>query len=310
MIDAGAQAIPVGLGSGSGVLRLQCTVRVVPDGKGPASAALEQVRCAIRAEPSGFLCLVDGEEPVDFQVAVDEKGGLEILDAGGASVPNVPRGGPGQVAETVQRLVHLTRYRNIQQLENADQDSSLAGKLELIPLGTQRDFIKGDQPNPQPVVGSPPYDLEEGEWLFLKIANHSSQSVNVVAIDLAPDWSITQVSPGKMGPAFWTLDERRERLVQIQSSLPSGCDEGTDVIKVIATLGPADFRWLELPALGAPDADAVHRGVPANPLEQLFSRLSATSPTTRNVKVAENASEKWTTAQVEIRVHRSGGAEK
>ena len=218
----------------------------------------------------------------------------------------MPRAEPGGYDQIVQRLVHLTRYRNIQQLENSDEESPLAGKLKLIPVGTQRDFVKGDKPNPQPLTGSEPYEVQAGDWLFLKIANRSSYDINVVAIDLAPDWSITQVSPGKLGPAFWTLDGNTERQVQIKSSLPAGCDHGTDLIKVIATLGPANFRWLELPALGVSDAEAAGlRGVPKNPLEQLFSRLSTTAPATRNLEVAEYASEKWATAQVELRIHRA-----
>jgi hypothetical protein len=306
MIEPGAQAVPFGLSAAPGVLRLQSAVRVAADAKGASPADLERVRSAIAAESSGFIRLAAEGEKVDFQVAVDERGGLEILDEGGIPVPNVPRSLPGQADEIVRRLVHLTRYHNVLQLANEDEESPLAGKLELVMVGTQRDFIKGDKPNPRPLAGTSPYEIETGEWLFMKIANRSSQPLNVVALDLSPDWGVAQVSPGKMGPAFWTLDPGAERPVQIRCSLPQGCDQGTDVVKVIATLGAANFRWLELPAFGVQDPAGDKRGTPKSPLEQLFARLSVVAPTTatRNLEVAEYASEQWTTARVELRVKR------
>lgn len=304
LVEQGAQVLLMGLRSGPGVLRLQSVVRVIFAGKGSEAPVVERLRRAILQEPSGFLRLANAEEPVEYQVVVDEEGRLEIWDGRGVPVSNLPRSVSGKVEEVLQRLVHLTRYRNIKALNNSDETSPLAGKLGLV-LGTQRGFIKGDKPNPLPLMGLPPYEIHVGEWLFLTIVNHSAYPLNVVVLDLAPDWSITQVFPGKGGPAFWTLDGGAERQVQIKSSLADGCEEGIDVLKAIATLGPANFRWLELPALGCPNNNAMEGGTPKSSFDRLFAWRFKFSPGTRNFEEEEAyASEQWTTVQVELRVRR------
>ena len=48
------------------------------------------------------------------------------------------------------------------------------------------------------------------------------------------------------------IDPGKSEDIQLKVSLPQGYKEGRDVIKVFATVGPTNFRWLELPVLDQP----------------------------------------------------------
>jgi len=277
-IEPGAQALPVSLGPSRGALRLQAVVSVA------VGAALEKVQSAIAQDPSTLLRLAVEGERVDFHVTVDARGNYEILDDKGLPVPNlrpalaVDRTGSDQ--EILRLLLHLTKYRNVLRIENADDESPLRKALGLKVLGTQVGFVPGDRPEPQPVSGPPPIELRIGEWLFLEVSNRSSRVLNFTVLDLQPDWGISRIFPGRNDAEFWPLDPGETKVVRIQGYLHKEYDEGIDVIKIFATMWAPSFRRLLLPSLDQPEI------------------------VRRNLAVSSYASEEWTTEQLAVRLRR------
>jgi hypothetical protein len=86
--------------------------------------------------------------------------------------------------------------------------------------------------------------------------------------------------------------------------LPDGYDEGTDVIKFVATVVPADFHFFKLPPLDTPTAlDHAHKETSTQHVSRSFERGSGESQTPDAV-VPLREVEDWTTRQFEIRVTR------
>jgi hypothetical protein len=281
MIRQGAQAVPMGFAPD--LKKLQGVVKIDPEGSRDR-AALEQVRAAVAANQSHYLRLAGEGEKEDFRVLLNGSRTFEVMDAKGVPLqhlgaPLMPEK-PDAVSALLQRLIHLTRYRNVLRIRNADDQSefSLAGKVELKVLGTQKNFTPGDDPEPQSVAPGP-VDLQVGEWLFLEIENKSSRILNFAVLDLQPDWGISQIFPAGKDASFWPLDPGDARKVRIRAFLPEHWNQGADVIKVFATMGAASYRWMLLPALTASDG-------------------------TRHMAFSSFASEEWASDQVEVRVRR------
>ena len=139
--------------------------------------------------------------------------------------------------------------------------------------------------------------MREKQWTFLRSANLSAQDLNIAVLDLQPDWGISQIYPGKGEENLFPTRLRPIVRPAPPGELPEQIDSGLDVIKVFATKGPADFRWLELPPLDQPPPRG---GV----------QRTMVSPPPRAADVHPEwcglPSEEWTTAQVEVRIRRSG----
>jgi hypothetical protein len=280
LIRPGAQVVPLGLAPD--MKKFQGVVKIAAEGAD--QVVLERVRAAVVKDESYYLRLAGEGDPADFQVTLDGSRTFEVLDAKGLQLqylgPPLTTDGPDSISDLLQRLIHLTRYRNVLRIKNADDQSpeSLAGKIRLNVLGTQKDFTPGDDPEPQP-VGPPPVELQIGEWLFLEIANKSSRILNFAVLDLQPDWGISQVFPSGRDVSFWPLDPGEAKVVRIKAFLPDNFKQGADIIKVFATMGAATYRWMLLPALDTPGRK-------------------------RHMAVSSFASEEWTAEQLEVRVRR------
>jgi hypothetical protein len=287
------------------------TLRLVAPAAGHAPAelasALQDVEHNITRRGGSFLQSAADGERADFLVSVNERGEFVVGDAGGTPFPHLPALNVADVSAPfylVERLVHLAKYLNVHELDNSDPFSPLRRKLSAELLGVQIDYIMGDKPAPKPLAQGAP--LKTGEWTFLKISNSSSQVLNVTVLDLRPNWSIGQLYPA--GAAFFEpLDPGRSIELPLRASLPQGYDEGRDVLKVMGTVGPSNFRWLELPALEEPDKGGTGwRGSAATLLDEFLAAFMNNGSGFRDLTVEANASHEWTTVQVEIDV-RSGG---
>lgn len=268
--------------------------------------ALNGVRQAIEHQNSRFVQLAGRDQAVDFQVAINDQGNYEIWDPAGEPIANVRPAlhiGEDRAAEGLaQRLTHLAKYRNIQQLDNTDEYSPLTGKLLLTPLGKQSEYDPVDPPAPEPFDDPAGILLKDEEWVFLRIKNASSQPVNITGFDLAPDWSITQVFP--LDTSYETFDPGEERILSLQAVLPPGYTEATDVLKLFATIGSTDFQWLQLPALDRPAQSRGISGIPGNPLEELLFALVVEAQGTRTLIPGVRPTREWVTAQLEVRIQR------
>ena len=216
---------------------------------------------------------------------------------------------PVNAERIVDRLVHLSKYHTVQQLHNYDSLSPLAGKVRVEIFKAPADYQPGDRPVPQPLgdPGNIPA-VNDGDMLFLYIRNDSSQVLNIAVLDLQPDWGIFQFFPTEAIGDTLPLDGGKELWLPGEFYLPGNITEGTDVLKVFATVGLANFRWLELPILDEPSRSASMRALrstPRNQLEQLMAELSAETVTSRNARPSIEASNEWVVTEVSVTVRRN-----
>ncbi len=184
-IEDGAPAILVSPG-----VKLVRKVRLLPPLENrqlPEGIDAKQALAAILAvkekvEGHGWVEFLSSDEtsdePVTYQVSVNSQGEYEILDAGGELIrlrAPLKVGEPNAAASVVNRLVHLSKYRAILQLDNNDPISSLAGKLkvELCLAGENRGELL-----PLNAPGNVP-TLDVDEYALLRIRNDSSQVLNI-----------------------------------------------------------------------------------------------------------------------------------
>ncbi|MFB2834335.1 caspase family protein [Floridanema evergladense] len=273
-----------------------------------STVALQAIESAI-SQGKGWIELVSEseEEAVDYQVSIkgDE---YIILDSAGEPVANLRPalkvGDPNAAVSVVKRLVHLSKYRSTIDLENHDPLSPLKGAIKVELCALPADYEPGDKLELLPLNTSDNIPtLDVGQFACLRIRNESSQTLNITILAIQPDWSIVKGYPS--GAAFQPLDKGREILWPIETSLPNGYQEGSDILKVFATVDGTSFDWLELPALDKP-IQPKNAGKATTPLAKFLAAYFATedAPPTKNVNSAVSASYEWTTEQVTLVVKK------
>ncbi|MUG93242.1 caspase family protein [Scytonema sp. UIC 10036] len=271
--------------------------------------ALEAIKKALPGNGKGWVELAeekvteDDFEGVAYQVAVNNQGEYEICDRTGHPFQNIA---PLKVSDrdaaatVVKRLVHLAKYHATAELDNKDKTSPLAGKLTLKWLGTSTIYQPGDDIPPKsqlkPFADPSVPTVKVGEYVFLSIHNTSNQDLNVAVLDIASDWSVEQIYPGKNEGSLVTIEPGKKEVVPI----PAG-SVGEDNVKVFATVSSANFRWLELPSLGQ---ELERKGLArsGNPLDALLAVIDEDKPPTRKLSVAASPSREWTTRQIGLTV--------
>jgi hypothetical protein len=208
-----------------------------------------------------------------------------------------------------ERLIHLSKYHTILELRNHDSQSRLTGKLKVELFRAPADYKRGDKPSPLPLEdpGNVPV-IKDGDKLFIHLKNESPQVLNMAVLNLQPDWGITQFYPSESHGDFVPIDPGKEVWVAADFFLPDALTEGTDVLKAFATVGPANFRWLELPVLNNPTRGLGERGlrsVPRNRLEQLLAELGTGAANMRNAKAPAEASDEWAVVEVSVTVKKA-----
>jgi Caspase domain len=278
----------------------------------------DNVKLLISSAGKGFVELVEmngGEEniptTIDYQIAINSKGEYEIWDPAGMSIPNLNP--PIRVTESnsaervVSRLVHLARYNHVQQLNNYDDPLSSADKKLAVNLFQYQDNFESKNDSELKTIESigNATTLKSGEQVVARIYNNSQQPLNITALDLQPDWGISQIIPDENTGDFETLEPGKHRDFPFQTGLPEGYKEGKDTVKIFATVKPTQFRWLLLPSLDQPiTRSAVLRGKgPKNSLEELLANLSEDTSSTKGLKPLDktkSANVEWMTTQLEI----------
>lgn len=233
----------------------------------------------------GLLTAAEPGAAGDLEV-VETSGLLEIRDAGGNPIPEIgpPLAllGPATPRELARRLCHLARWWNVRALENPDATSPLAGALRL------RVERLGD---PAPAGRSTAVPV--GGGLRLVLENAGAVTLNAAVLDLQPDWGIQQIVPYRDAAPWIALEPGCPLEVELTADLPDGLDQGADVLKAVAAVGPFELATLELPAIGTPPGAV--RSARRIGLAHEALRCGATAP------------ESWTTAEVEVRVAREPG---
>ncbi|MBD2206242.1 caspase family protein [Calothrix sp. FACHB-1219] len=276
--------------------------------------ALEQIKQALAGngwiELAEDVATTDDDEGVAYQVVVNKNAEYEICDRTGYPYENmkpvIKVGDPNAAKTIVNRLVHLAKYHATAELDNTDKDSPLAGKLAVEWLGTSDTYELGDKIPPKSqlkmfAVPSQP-KVTTGEYIFLLIRNNYSQPLNIAVLNLASDWEIEQIHPRGQGEYFTTLDPGKTEVIPLEPSLEGDGAAVENTVKVFATVGAANFRWLELPSLDEQlqsKGFSIHLG---NPLEALLAAIDDEQPQTRKLTVAASASSEWTTKQVTLKI--------
>jgi len=301
-IEEGAQAVLLE----PGTMRLRSVVGLVNQDR-----KWERFKEALEEEGKGFVVLAADGKPVDYQIAVNPQGEYEIWDRSGALIPNLRPAlkidEDSAAARLVKRLVHLTKYHNVQRLDNADTTSPLHGKLEVELLKAQPDYQRGDRAEPRPFdnPGNTP-TIQVGEWMFVRVKNASSVVLNITLLYLGYQWVIKQLYPNTKDALFWPFDPGEEHFLPLRPSLADGYDEGREILKVFATVGATQFRWLELPALDKPSKQEDISGRQAsNSLEEFLLAMTASElGIERREFDIDAASLEWVTEQREITIRR------
>jgi len=314
-IDDGDQAILLGAGSGK-LVRPVSLVRADGAPATKSDVALQKVAKTIAG--SGWLELAGAETPAAFVVTLNKEGSeYEICDQGGEPIANlnppISVTVEGGAEAVVKRLMHLAKYRGVQDLDNFDQSSPLKGKLSAELVGFETDYDPADKPKPKPFVSTRrPSVLRIGETAFLKITNNFSDVLNIVVLDLDPSCSITQIFPGGQNVYFEPLDPGRSLdLIPLRADLPPEYSHGTDIIKVFATRGAPNFQVLELPSLEQSDQGRPNRGATrslsasVDPLDSLLEAVAADQPKFRSLSAQSSPSSDWTLAQIEVAIERA-----
>jgi hypothetical protein len=284
-VEPGAQAVLVRPAAIS--LRSQVRLQVAGEGALPP-AAQAALRASQAADDFGtFLEWAAEGEAADFIVAARD-GFYEIWDAAGIVVPRIKPplalDEDGAAARLIGRLVHLTRYRNVQQLANSDSRAQGAPQVTLEWLDAAADHI-----------------YREGEIARLRIKNHSPHEAEIALLELAPDWQISQVYPDGAADSY-TYAPGESDILEFELFVAGDEDEESSFYKLFATLKGTSFRMLELPSLDAPMSRGAR--MPGNELEELLSQVVETAPKSRAGRLRTAAGREWTTAQVELRVRR------
>ncbi|MBD2512574.1 caspase family protein [Nostoc muscorum FACHB-395] len=307
VIEDGAPALLLSPG-----IKLVRKVRLLPPQENQQLSGIDSLQALVaiknakeKVEGNAWVEFVsvdeDSNEPIAFQVTINSQAEYEIMDAGGEVIylrSPLKVTDDNAAFSLVNRLVHLVKYQTTLQLDNNDPLSSLAGKLyvELCKPGeTRYELLPLNASSNLPT-------LAVGEYAILRIRNNSQQVLNITVLAIQQDWSIAQIHPSGAG-AFEPLDPGKEKLIRVQPSLREDRKEGADILKVFATVGVANFRYLELPVLDQPrKAAQVTRAT--NPLEKLLAAVASEQPPYRNLSAAAYPSDQWTTEQVKVVVKK------
>ncbi len=307
-IQEGSQAVLLGVG-----IRLRGRIRLVFQANGfdedlkKLGNFIARNEGDLEARDKWIRLCNDGEE-ADFQVAVNKFGEFEIWDAEGRVLPNLRPALRVEKAESLakmqERLVQLTKYRNVRLIDNTDPASPLANKLkaELMIVKTDKKEVETTHLLPVPLR-----PLSVGERACLRVTNLSNTPLNFVIMDLAPDWGISQIHPDPNAQDFDFLDSGATFDFKMDAFLPSDdYQSGTDILKVFATVEGTSFRWLQMSPLDQPPMPIQRSGEINDDLEQLLTGFNA--ETMRNMKPVTNLNSpkgrSWTTAEVAVTVRR------
>ena len=258
--------------------------------------ALDRVRQAL-AE-NGWVVEVQGEEEGHYQVAIGRQGEYEICR--GMPIKNLnPALSIGNFEapkDVVKRLVHLVKYQAIQELDNPD--SELKDSLEFVLLDQNKQLLP-DQSN---------ITLKQGTTVFLRVKNTSREALNVAVLDLEPTWEISQIPLQGSIDSFYSLAPEETLYTRLrQAPRSKGYEQAKEILKLFATRGPADFRWLRLPSLDQEikkhhEATRGSQSAFGKLLEAIGEDPNVSPSLTRTFVPEPDPSAEWVTKQIQVTV--------
>jgi uncharacterized caspase-like protein len=188
--------------------------------------------------------------------------------------PRVPAEDPGAVAAVVEQITHWAKWFNVLQINNQNSDLNL--EFILKPHGPAA--ARGDLVDREVNLS-----LSKGEQFTIQITNKSQKEIYIALLDLCSDGKVDLVFP--RGGEQELMEPGKTLTKTLRTTLPDGRDSIRDVLKLVATISYADFRFLKQPAVHGGQKLADTRGKPANPLEELLA--GAAMGVTRGVEEVE-----------------------
>jgi Caspase domain len=229
------------------------------------AAALDKLRQAMQA--NGWVREVESDEEGHYQVAVGRQGEYEIsrLTPIDNLTPTLSIDDPESPDRVVKRLVHLAKYKSIAALDNPE--SQLSIEFELL------------DENKQPFPDRHQIKLKSGT-VYLRIKNNDLQPLNIAILDLEATWEISSIPIQGGNTVFYELDKGQSLEMSMDFQVPEGDNyqNKLEKIKLFATKGIANFKWLVLPPL---DEDFGKKGVS---LDRELNQISETRGVTRGEK--------------------------
>ncbi len=247
-----------------------------------------------------FCSEAEKDENVDFFVFLNSAGEYLILNDRKEAIKNLLF--PIKIDENeatkklINRLIHVARYEIILDLDNEDAFATLNGKLKVEVVKSVK-----RQPVVLNVDGKVPVLEEQEKGVDLIISNESDRTLNIAALNLDADFSISKFYP--KGATYEVVEPGQNIRKELNLSLPEKYEEAVNVIKVFATVDGTNFQLLELPPLDQ-SRKGVDRPEPTNALEQLLAAVVDEDNPQRKITVVTDASEEWTTEKVEVMVKK------
>ncbi len=258
--------------------------------------ALNAVRQALAG--NGWIIEVQEDEEAHYQVAIGKNGEYEICIGMPIKNLNPPLmiGDSEATQEVVKRLVHLAKYQAVQELDNPD--SALINALEFVLLDQKK----------QPFPDSSNIVLNNGEFAYLRLKNTSAQPLNIAVLNLEPTWKISQIPIQGFDAPFFQLVQEQVEDIRLRFKIPESkeFEQVQEKLKLFATCGSADFRWLKLPALDQEFETKASKGTYRNisPFGKLLAAIGEdadVSPQLTRAAVYEpDPNAEWVTKQIQF----------
>lgn len=181
--------------------------------------------------------------------------GRKLFIMGGGGHPLVEPIEPDGLgaATALEKLEHIAKYQNLLAIENPDPQSRLREKVRLRLLkatGTGG----GNQLIPVERNQGGELILKDGERIVLEVENRADVTVHVTLIDFSPQWGVKPFFPpaGATDNSVGAGASRRTKRQQVWlpthlKSVPAGFPLPTEIVKLIATTEPVNFRSIWLP---------------------------------------------------------------
>ncbi|SKB11125.1 Caspase family protein (fragment) [Planktothrix sp. PCC 11201] len=275
--------------------------------------ALEAVRQALKDNGWVIELEPNDDQEAHYQVAVGRNGEYEICS--GMPIKNLRPPlkieQPDAPQTVVNRLVHLAKYQAVQELDNPASELAECLELELCDA------------NKKPFSSWNNVTFKNRDIVHFRIKNNSFEPLNIAVFNLDPTWKISQYPIKRTSTPFYSLQSQEELFLgRIRLKVPEaeGYDQVTETIKLFATRGLADFRWLELPHLDEEfnkkgnlngELENLVQNVPnriASPLNSLLKIIGAdidVPPTVNRAMVYEpDPNSEWLVKEIRVTIKR------
>jgi hypothetical protein len=260
---------------------------------GEESAEMADVRLYLIAPRAGARV----GDPVPELGKVERPTWAAVGRNGRLAMPPHSLDDPAAIEAVVENLEKIARYRNALTLMNPNPDSALRGKVDFV-LKRQKADGTWEVAQCDPASGQTIF--YEDDLIALGIVNKSGAAVYISVLDFGLTGAISLLyPPGRRSDKFESglhaveIFERPEDNVSLFVPEGFAYDEGVETFKLLATVGEADFSWLEQSTV----REARESAVSSSPLAQLFDLAYSGTGTRDHRPLQLPANEEWTTVE-------------